>query len=308
MLSLLASPLSAPILRAHLEGPLRLPALRDRIGAAAQTTLRGQVGNLRNVGALERQARTGMPYTVENGLTDAGRGILEVADLVEVWLSRAPHGQIALGSEAAKGAIRALGAGWGSTMLRALALRPLSLTALDGALPDLSYPSLERRLSAMRVARLVQALPGDATGAKPYTVTDWARQAAGVLVAAGKWESEYLSDRTEPLPKIDVEGALLLAIPLVELPDALTGPCLLAISENEKANPAGFAGIAVRIDHGEVLSCTPSSESGNEPQATGAVESWVAAVLEGEFDGITYEGPEAELARVVVESMHLALT
>jgi len=155
---------------------------------------------------------------------------------------------------------------------------------------------------------LVQALPGDATGAKPYTVTDWARQAAGVLVAAGKWESEYLSDRTEPLPKIDVEGALLLAIPLVELPDALTGPCLLAISENEKANPAGFAGIAVRIDHGEVLSCTPSSESGNEPQATGAVESWVAAVLEGEFDGITYEGPEAELARVVVESMHLALT
>src|SRR5215467_11751237 len=104
VLSLLASPLCAPILRAHDEGPLRLPDLRERIGGAAQTTLRGQVGNLRSIGALERQVRSGMPYTVENELTDAGRGILDVADLVEAWLSRAPQGPIAFGSESAKGA------------------------------------------------------------------------------------------------------------------------------------------------------------------------------------------------------------
>ena len=51
VLSLIAGPLSVPILRAHLEGPLRLPDLRERIGGAAQTTLRGQVGNLRAIGA-----------------------------------------------------------------------------------------------------------------------------------------------------------------------------------------------------------------------------------------------------------------
>ena len=55
VLSLIAGPLCVPILRAHLEGPLRLPDLRERIGGAAQTTLRGQVGNLRGVGALERK-------------------------------------------------------------------------------------------------------------------------------------------------------------------------------------------------------------------------------------------------------------
>ena len=150
VLSLLAGPLCTPILRAHLDGPLRLPDLRERIGGAAQTTLRGQVGNLRSVGALERQVRSGMPYTVENELTDAGRGILEVAEAVEAWLSQAPQGPIALGSESSKGAIRALVGGWGSTVLRALSARPLSLTELDGVIPDLSYPSLERRLSAMR--------------------------------------------------------------------------------------------------------------------------------------------------------------
>src|SRR4051794_805716 len=90
VVSRFASPLSIPILRAHLDGPLRLPDLRERLGGAAQTTLRGQVGNLRGIGALERQVRGGMPYTVENELTSVGLGVLSVAEVVEAWLARAP--------------------------------------------------------------------------------------------------------------------------------------------------------------------------------------------------------------------------
>src|SRR6476469_3114975 len=121
VLSLVAAPLSVPILQAHIDGPLRLPDLRERIGGAAQTTLRGQVGNLRGIGALERHVRGGMPYTVENELTDVGREVLAVAETVEAWLLRAPQGPILLGSESAKGALRALIGGWGSTMLPAVA-------------------------------------------------------------------------------------------------------------------------------------------------------------------------------------------
>lgn len=172
VLSLIAAPLSVPILRAHLEGPLRLPDLRERIGGAAQTTLRGQVGNLRGIGALERHVRSGMPYTVENELTPVGLGVLSVAGVVEAWLSRAPQGAIPLGSESAKGAIRALIGGWGSTMLRALAARPLSLTELSSVINDHSYPALERRLSAMRAARQLELKPNGDRGAKPYGVTE----------------------------------------------------------------------------------------------------------------------------------------
>src|SRR4051794_19770073 len=199
VLSLLAGPLCAPILRAHLDGPLRLPDLRERIGGAAQTTLRGQVGNLRGIGALERQVRSSMPYTVENSLTAVGRGILDVADKLEAWLSRAPQGPIAFGSEPAKGAIRALIGGWGSTILRELAARPLSLTELDGVIAGLSYPSLERRLSAMRAARQIEVLTNETGAAKPYAVTDWTRQAVGPLVAAGRCECEHLAEVTDPL-------------------------------------------------------------------------------------------------------------
>src|SRR3954454_18768092 len=98
ILSLIAGPLRVPILRAHLDGPLRLSDLHQRTGAA-QTTLRGHVGNLRGIGALERHVRGGMPYTVENEITETGLGILAVADIVEAWLARAPQGSIALGGE-----------------------------------------------------------------------------------------------------------------------------------------------------------------------------------------------------------------
>jgi DNA-binding HxlR family transcriptional regulator len=313
VLSLLAGPLCAPILRAHLEGPLRLPDLRERIGGAAQTTLRGQVGNLRDIGALDRHVRSGMPYTVENELTDVGRGILGVADLLEAWLSRAPQGPIAFGSEPAKGAIRALVAGWGSTVLRALAARPLSLTELDSVIPDLSYPSLERRLSAMRAARQVEMLPSDVGGAKPYAVTDWTRQAVGPLVAAGRCECEHLANATEPLTRIDVEAAFLLAVPLVALPAGASGSCLLAVSSANEESAERLTGVDVVVERGEVVSCVSRLEAESAPEpsvgtrATGTVESWVTAILEGRVDGVCLGGLDAELAHALVKSMHRSL-
>lgn len=310
MLSLLAGPLCAPILRAHLEGPLRLPDMRERIGAAAQTTLRGQVGNLREVGALEHHARGGMPYTVENALTDAGRGILGVAEVLEAWLSRAPQGPIALGSEPAKGAIRALVAGWGSTVLRALAVRPLSLTELDGVIPDLSYPSIERRLSAMRAARQVEVLPEEAGGARPYAVTDWARQAVGPLVAAGRCECDHLADTTDPLTRIDVEAAFLLAVPLVALPASRAGPCLLAVSiagVEDEGPTQQVAGVHVEVEHGEVVSCLSRLERDPSTWALGTVDAWVETILDGRLDDLRFGGREESLARSLVAGLHLAL-
>src|ERR1044071_3228020 len=226
VLSLIASPLCVPILRAHLDGPLRLPDLRERIGGAAQTTLRGQVGNLRGIGALERQVRGGMPNVVENELTHVGIGVLAVAEVVEAWLARAPQGPLALGSEPAKGAIRALVGGWGSAMLRALAARPLSLTELSSVISDHSYPALEGRLPAKRAARQVEPREGGERGGKPYGVTEWTRQAVAPIVAAGRCECKHLADATEPLTHIDVEAAFLLAVPLVDLDVTRSGLCV----------------------------------------------------------------------------------
>jgi DNA-binding HxlR family transcriptional regulator len=308
VLSLIAGPLSVPILRAHLEGPLRLPDLRERIGGAAQTTLRGQVGNLRAIGALERHVGGGMPYTVENELTDVGRGVLAVAETVEAWLARAPRGPITLGSEPAKGAIRALVGGWSSAILRALAAHPLSLTELDSVISDLSYPSLERRLSAMRAARQVEVTPDGF--AKPYAVTEWTRLAVAPLVAAGRCECEHLTGVTDPLTRIDIEAAFLLAVPLVDLEIHRAGSCLLAVDTGvikEGEAKTRLAGVHVEIRDGEVASCVPRLEQEPQTWALGAVDSWVEAILDGKVERLRIGGADSRLAGAVIAGIHSAL-
>jgi DNA-binding HxlR family transcriptional regulator len=311
VLSLIAGPLSVPILRAHLDGPLRLPDLRERIGGAAQTTLRGQVGNLREIGALERHVRRGMPYTVENDLTEAGRGVLAVAEAVEAWLAKSPQGPIALGSEPSKGAIRALVGGWGSTILRALAARPLSLTELSSIISDHSYPALERRLSAMRAARLLEPTPGGSKGAKPYDVTEWTRLAVAPLVAAGRCECEHLAEKTEPLTRIDIEAAFLLAVPLVHLEITRTGSCLLAVDTGTTGNGGSrdrVAGVHVGIEQGDVVSCVSRLEQEPSTWALGTVSSWVEGILEGRPDRLRIGGEDPVLVKALIEQLHRALS
>jgi DNA-binding HxlR family transcriptional regulator len=312
VLSLIASPLSVPILRAHLDGPLRLPDLRERIGGAAQTTLRGQVGNLRGIGALERHVRGGMPYTVENELTEVGKGVLAVAETVEQWLSRAPQGPIALGSEPAKGAIRSLVGGWGSTVLRALAARPLSLTELSSVIGEHSYPALERRLSAMRAARQIEPRPDSDRGAKPYVVTDWTRQAVAPLIAAGRCECEHLAESTDPLTRIDIEAALLLAVPLVDLDVSRSGSCVLGVDTGTAKNGSEtgdrLAGVYVEIEAGTVISCSSRLEQDPRTWAIGSIQAWTDAALEGNRDRLRLGGENPKVAADLIERIHDSLT
>ncbi len=310
VLSLIAGPLTVPILRAHRDQPLRLPELGERIGGAAQATLRGQIGNLRGIGALERRVRSGMPYTVENELTKVGRGILDVADYVESWLSRAPQGAIALGSEPAKGALRALVDGWGSTMLYALAARPLSLTELSNLIGDLSYPALERRLSAMRATSLVGLWPKGARDAKPYAVTEWTRRAMGPLLAAGRCESLYLAKKGQPLTRTDIEVALVLAIPLAEVDTSHSGSCVLAVDTGARTeDPAEgqIADVRVEVAKGIVVSCVSQLEPDPGTWALGAVDSWAEAIVEGRADQIHVGGENPGLANALVVGLHTAL-
>jgi len=313
-LSLCAGPLTVPILRAHTSGPLRFPELRERIGGAAQTTLRSQVGALRELGALVKRERGGMPYTVENELTEVGRAVLLVADALEAWLERAPQGSISLGSEPAKAAIRALVGAWGSTMLRALAARPLSLTELDALIPDLSYPGIERRLAAMRAARQVEQAPGQGSG-RPYALTSWLRQAVAPIAVAGRCECRHLAGEAEVLTRIDIEAAFLLSVPLVRLPEGHSGECLLAVdtsgselgaAESEQTHPR-LAGVRVAVEDGRVVSCVSRLESDPGTWVLGTVEAWLDAFIEGRLGGLRIGGEDPDLVRSLAAGVHDSL-
>jgi DNA-binding HxlR family transcriptional regulator len=300
-LTTLATPLNFQVLRALTERPMRLAELRKATGLPAQTTLRGHLASLSDLGVLARRPTERMPYAVEHELTPMGHELLDVAGRLDDWLGRSPDGPISLESGAAKGAIRALVDGWGSTMMRVLAANPLSLTELDSQISELSYPALERRLSSMRIAGLVEPLQTRGSGT-PYTVTDWARLGIAPLAAAGHCELVHLGPDSALLSEVDIEAAFLLAAPLVGLPEQVAGACQLEVEPSPGVLPRS-TGVQVRIERGRVVSCVSRLEPRPAAYAAGSAVRWFNAVNRGEVGELRFGGTRG-IAEEVVRGLH----
>lgn len=306
-LSLLAVPLNVSILGALADEPKRLMDLRRETGSPPQTTLRKHLRGLTEIGVLEKRRREAFPGVLEYQLGSAGPDLLEVNEVLAAWLMEAPDGPLGPGDHAAKGTITALIEGWGTQMLRALAARPLSLTELDDLISGISYPSLERRLAAMRLAGLVEAVPGEGRGT-PYTVTEWSRRAVGPITAAACWEQRHLRDlhgEVRSLGKQDVEAAFLLAVPMLRLPADLSGACRLSM-EVQNGNGPTFAGVLVDVEEGRIASCGSRLEGDAAAWASGSAPAWLRAVITHDTGSLEVGG-DLQLARGFLDDLHGAL-
>lgn len=309
LLSLFANPLTARIIRAHADGPLRLSALHDRISWSPHTTLRAAVGNLCSVGALEKGTDGDRRPSAATALTPAGKELIAVADAIERWLAISPTGPISPNSDEAKGAIKALAGGWNSTLMRALAKRPFTLTGLDKQIPDVSYPSLERRLARMRATGQIEAVEAEDRGT-PYAVTEWARHAVAPLSVAARCERRHLPDVTAPITEVEVEASFMLTVPLARLHESASGTCLLAVqTEGDEApgNGGNLAGVSVLVKRGEVVSCETRIHQRPTTWALGAAETWLDVVIDGCLGELRFGGARPQLAADLVNAMHFAL-
>ncbi len=281
---------------------MRLAELRKATGLPAQTTLRGHLTTLGEIGVVSKRPTERMPYAVENELTPMGQDLLRVGERLETWLRQSPDGPISLESGAAKGVVKALVDGWASTMVRAIAARPQSLTELDSTIAGLSYPALERRLSSMRIAGLVEAQASSGAGT-PYAVTGWARRAIMPLAVASRCERQYVRGQTTPVTQGDIEAAFMLATPLVGLPAAAMGSCQLEVERNGGKS----AGVRVQVEGGRVVSCVSELEPPPGAYASGSVASWFRAVDAGNVAQLRLGGGDRQLTEGLVLGLHTAL-
>lgn len=299
-LSLLSDPLDVQVLRALEGGELSLIDLRREVGSPPQTTLRKHLKALTHLDLLVRTRQHEFPATVTYALNSSGFGLLAAADAVEGWLATSPNGPLPLGWPAAKSAIKALVDGWTTKMLRALAAKPLSLTELDRLLAGVNYPALERRLTAMRFAGQVEAVPGRA-GSTPYRVTRWLREAIGPLLAAANWEGRHNPPNREPLGRLDVEAIFLLAMPLVTLPPSMEGTCRLAVDLSNGGHHT-LAGVVVAIEQGKPVSCAADLRAEAASTAAGSSSEWLHALTGENGTGIFYEG-DGDVAEALVGAL-----
>jgi DNA-binding HxlR family transcriptional regulator len=299
-LTVLAAPLHVHILKALEEEPQGLLDLHREVGSPPQSTMRVYTRTLEELGVLERRRQNEFPATAAYSITAAGESLLKVAGLLQEWLLAAPDAPVLLGSMAAKSAIKALVGGWTSNIVRAVAARPLSLTELNVLIPKISYPTLERKLSTMRSARLVEPQPGEGRGT-PCGPTAWLRQAIIPLTSASAWERKFAQDETSPVGRLDVESALLLSAPLIELDPGLSGLCRLSVEVRGGSSPA-LAGAILGINEGKVVSCSSRLDGEAQASASGSVLAWMRQ-MNGGTSGQLEMGGDLSLAMGVTSAL-----
>jgi DNA-binding HxlR family transcriptional regulator len=299
-LTLLSTSLNLEVLRCLEEAPLPLQDLMRGLGFPPSSTTRLYLRSLSEIDAIDRKSRNEFPTSVDYEITPGGRALLETAKLLQTWLDAAPGGEIELGGVAAKSAIKALVDGWASNLVRALAVRPLALTELNSLIPRISYPSLERRLTAMRNTGLVHARRG-AGRSTPYEVTEWLRRTVAPVAAAMAWERTFAPDRTAAVGRLDVEAAFLLAIPLLELPGDLSGRCRLAVEIDDGASPA-LAGVLLRVEDGRVTSCAAATDGEAEAWVSGKPLEWLRR-MSGAAAGQLEVGGTGRLAHLTLAAL-----
>ncbi len=302
-LALLADPLNRTILTELAEGPKRLVDLRRESGAAPQTTVRAHLKAMEVSGIATLQGRPGAPQSVEWALTDPGRDLVGVMEALEQWLQKAPEEPMVFDSDAAKMAIKALVGGWSSTIMWALAAGPLSLSQMASAINQVSYPSLERRLSAMRLTGQLEIAEAEGRGT-PYMVTEWLQRGVTPLAAAVRWERSHFPDETPPVTRIDAEAALLLALPLLDVPPELKGACRMGVEDIEE--DCDLCGAIANVEKGKVASCTVDVDGRVDAWTDGPTAAWAGALTGTDGDGLEVGGDE-QLAGELLGGLRVTL-
>lgn len=304
-LSLLAVPLNVDILLALGEEPKSLVDIRKAAGSPPQTTMRGHMKALEVAGILERRRLNDFPGSVDCDLGPAGRDLLEVAAVLRTWLERAPDGPIDLGSFAAKSVITALTRGWSAAIVRVLAARAVTLTDLSRLISGFSYPSLERRLGAMRLAGQIEPCPSISRGT-PYRAATWLRQAIAPLAAAARWERQHLGADTPAIGKIDIEAAFLLALPLARVSAQGSGVCRLVVEGQGGDGESKLAGVMAKVAEGRVASCMARLQGEASCSASGSATAWLDALAEADPSRLNLGG-DTDLALRLLGGVREAL-
>ncbi len=303
-LTLLSVPLNVHMLTALAEEPLSLTDLRRAVGSPPQTTMRGHMRELTRLGILERHRDSDFPGTVDVELGPPGRDLLVVMEVMQTWLTYAPDGPLQPGSVAARSAIKALTEGWSSSIVRALAAKPLSLTDLNRLISSLNYPSLERRLGALRLTGQIE--PCRSAGrSTPYVATEWLRRAIAPLGASARWERKHAPEESAAIGRLDIESAFLLCVPMLQLPPELSGICRLSV-DVRGGGEHRLAGVLARVVDGRVVACTSRLEGNADGWASGSAPAWFRAVIERAPSNLEVGG-DVDLVEAIVNGLRGAL-
>lgn len=271
--------------------------------AGAQVLLMAANPINRNIlrSALERplELEPGRIYQVSN----RGQEGLYVGFVVEAWLNDAPHGALDFDGREAEDAVASLAEAWSAAVVHALAREPHTFAELHQAVEDVNRRELKRYIKAMLAAGQVEALPS--TGEPLYALTDWMRSGIAPLIASARLERREPMEGMAPIDALDVEAGFRLSLPLVEMPEELSGTCSLGLNLAEDESEP-LTGVTAKVEEGRVVACTTGLDRKADAWAAGTAMQWLDTVIEPDAKYLR-TGGDAWLAAAIVGALHRAL-
>lgn len=254
-------------------------------------------------GGLDEAAMHALPSDVVIGphtkvrLSSKGRELNFVAEVLERWLARCPEGPLRLGELRAGMAMGALAYGWSGTVVHAVAGDPRSLSELC-QLADLPSPEIvEEHVGAMEEVGLLECEDDPVLGER-YAATRWLRQGIAPITAAARLERRDGMDDTAPLDALDVGAGLMLALPLIEAPDDVGGPCRLEVELDD----GSLAGAVAHVLPGEPMWGDLGIDfEAVETKATASLGDWLDTVIEPGVKRVRTRG-DRKLASVLAKT------
>jgi DNA-binding transcriptional ArsR family regulator len=247
------------------------------------------------------------PVEVEPGrvfrVSNRGHEALFVASVVERWLQGAPHGPVDFDDPEAAGSVATFAEAWSATVVHMLAREPMTLRELDNAIDDLGQRALKRHLEAMRAAGQVEALAD--SGEAIYALTDWARAGIGPLIASARHERRNPMEGMAPIDALDVDAGFRMSLPLLTLPQELSGVCRLGLNLKEDES-VSLTGVTARIEEGRVVSCRDGLDTAANAWAAATADAWLDTVIESDAKRVR-TGGDSWLSGAVLDSLHKTL-
>jgi hypothetical protein len=233
----------------------------------------------------------------------AGKEVPFVGGTLQHWRNIGPAGPIQLGTDAGP-VLSPLLIGWASAVTHALAGGPRTAAEVREAVHILDLETIEARIGAMVEAEQLEVHRGR-DGETRYTATEWLRLGIAPLAAAARMEHRHPPGDTAPIAALDVEAAFQLTLPLLKLPEEMSGSCSLAVDLDEGV-PGSPAGVTARIEDGRVTSCEVGLEQEVDAWAAASAGEWLDTLIEPDVR-LVRTGGERHLPRRLLYELHKTL-
>lgn len=296
-LLVLSDSLNLAVLRQLSNGPLTASELLEELRASRATRFK-RLRRLEELGLIVREKHSGWPPPTYCRLSEAGRGLLAVAERFEAWFERRQSDDGGGELERAR-ATKALASGWCSTLVRWLAESPRSATELEALTPpQTSHHDVKRALGALSKMGLAERVPRRIGRRHPYALTPSGREAAAPLAAAIHWERGHVCDADPAWEAPAAETLLYLAAPLATVPVGIEGICSMLISEH--------AVVSMEISSGRLSARSPEPGEEVQAEARGTGHAWLASLVSGTSETLETKG-DHELIAVLIRGLQRAI-